>query len=151
MRYLTKLTVTVLITSGLIGCGGSDKAKIAELEKKLELLADQTSEPDKRVESQPQPPPVIKDPAKERPPKNDPPVADPPGQPINKKEPTEVKPPPLSNEEVVVKQFKELLTAAQQRKQLVITRPNPELDITIRREKDKFSHFTFYGQCHHRN
>ncbi|MDG2471197.1 MAG: hypothetical protein P8M80_18075, partial [Pirellulaceae bacterium] len=104
-------------------------------EKKLELLADQTSEPDKRVESQPQPPPVIKDPvikdpAKERPPKNDPPVADPPGQPINKKEPTEVKPPPLSNEEVVVKQFKELLTAAQQRKQLVITRPNPELDIT---------------------
>ncbi len=130
MRYLTKLTVTVLITSGLIGCGGSDKAKIAELEKKLELLADQTSEPDKRVESQPQPPPVIKDPAKERPPKNDPPVADPPGQPINKKEPTEVKPPPLSNEEVVVKQFKELLTAAQQRKQLVITRPNPELDIT---------------------
>lgn len=125
MRYLTKLTVTVLITSGLIGCGGSDKAKIAELEKKLELLADQTSEPDKRVESQPQPPPVIKDPAKERPPKNDPPVADPPGQPINKKEPTEVKPPPLSNEEVVVKQFKELLTAAQQRKQLVITRPHP--------------------------
>lgn len=130
LRYLTKLTVTVLITSGLIGCGGSDKAKIAELEKKLELLADQTSEPDKRVESQPQPPPVIKDPAKERPPKNDPPVADPPGQPINKKEPTEVKPPPLSNEEVVVKQFNELLTAAQQRKQLVITRPNPELDIT---------------------
>ncbi|MDG2468802.1 MAG: hypothetical protein P8M80_05945 [Pirellulaceae bacterium] len=49
VRYLTKLSVTVLITSGLIGCGGSDKTKIAELEKKLELLADQTSEPDKKV------------------------------------------------------------------------------------------------------